>query len=338
MIVIRKKLNGIIPYRLIYWPTEAVLKELTETLPLPHYARVESATADVQRAPCIVGHHLSITLLINLQRPLGDIYKDFIDNARIRIHKAEKLGSRLDFRGYSGGADEEGLVPQFVALYNNFVRGKPTQTSPVTAEREYSFFPFADLNIAYLDGQPICGHLNLVDREGGIVRLQDGANKRFDDPATARLAGIVNVYLHWHELQKYREHGLATYDFGSLGQVQDSVGVNRFKMQFGGTIIREHNYLLAGMPRTWRTVVTLMSLLGRWQRRLEMEKAGERWREMPLEEIRRTIETSIANFQRNLQVRSSRTNVDPSERATANTERSTALAIDDRQSKASQPA
>jgi hypothetical protein len=251
-----------------------------------------------------VNHHLSLTLLVKLQRPLGEIYKDLIDNARIRIHKAEKLRSRLTVRRYHGGPDDDRLVHQFVDLYNDFVRGKPSQTAPISAAREYSFFPNADLRIAYLDGRPICGHLNLVDREVGIARMQYSANQRFQDPATARLAGIVNVYLHWHEFEQYREEGFNTYDFGSIGQVDDSVGVNRFKMQFGGTVVREHNYLMAGLPFAWRTAFQLMSRVGKkWQRRAQVEHAGDRWRDMPLEQIRQTIEASIGDYQRKLQAR-----------------------------------
>ena len=298
MIVFHRKLKGIIPYRLVYWPSEVALKELANDLPMTHYARVESANVDLESGRCIVGHHLSLTLLINLQRPLSEIYKDLIDNARIRIHKAEKLGSRLVVRRYGGGPDNDGLVPRFVDLYNDLVRGKASQAAPVSAAGEYSFFPHADLIMAYLDDQPICGHLNLVDREAGIVRLQHGANKRFDDAATARLAGIVNVYLHWHELEMYRQEGLATYDFGSIGQVDDSVGVNRFKMQFGGTIIREHNYLLAGMPLVWSSAISLMSSVGsRWQRRLRVQRAGDQWRDMTPERIRETIEAAIDDYQ-----------------------------------------
>jgi Acetyltransferase (GNAT) domain len=303
MIIIQRKFGGILPYRLIYWPTEMVLRELAENLPLTHYARVESANVDLERGRCIVGHHVGLTLLVDLQRPLADIYKGLIDNARIRIHKAEKLGARLTLRRYSGGLDEDGLVPQFVELYNDVLRGKPSQAALISVARGYNLFPSADLLMAYLDGRLICGHLNLIDRETSIARLLHSANKRFDDPATARLAGIVNVYLHWHELERYREEGLASYDFGTIGQVEDGVGVNRFKMQFGGNIVREHHYLLAGMPGAWRTVFNLMPLIrGRMQRSKRVQLAGDRWRNMPLEQIREEIEASIADYQRKQQI------------------------------------
>jgi hypothetical protein len=318
MIVIRKKFRRVLPYRLILWPTETFLKELAENLPLTDYARVAFASTDLEWGRCIVSHTVSLTLLIDLQRPLQAIYKDLIENARIRIHKAEKLGSRLDLRRYSGGPDQGRLVEQFVALYNEFARGKSLEAIPISPADVYSYFPSADLVMAYVDNQPICGHLNLIDRESGIVRLHHSGSRRFHEPATARLAGIANVYLHWYELERYRDEGLAAYDFGSLGQVEDSVGVNRFKMQFGGTIIREHNYILAGMPIVWRTAANLMRLLSpRWSRQAQVQKAGERWRDMPLELIRRTIECSIADYQHSLQVRRGGVNNESSNRRRA---------------------
>jgi hypothetical protein len=301
MIVIRKKLKGIIPYRIIYWPTEEALQDLAQNLPSTHYARVEAATPDIERRRCIVAHHLSLTLLIDLRRTLDQIYKDLISNARIRIHKAEKLGSRITLRRYRGGPDNEKLVDEFVEIYNQVVRGKPTVASPISAALVRSYFPNADLLIGYLDGRAICGHLNLVDSEVGVSRLLHSGNQRFQDQATARLAGILNVYLHWYEIEKYREEGLISYDFGSIGQVEDSLGVNRFKMQFGGTIVREHNYILAGMPLAWRMAFKVMTqLMGRWQRRVQIEKAGDQWRDMSTARIREIIESSIETYQRNL--------------------------------------
>src|SRR5437763_507343 len=179
MIVVDKKLRGIIPYRIIYWPTEAVLREMAEALPLTHYARVEATSTELEQGRCVVGHHLSLTLVLDLRRSLDELYKDLISNARIRIHKAEKLGSRVVLCRYSGGRDTQNLVEQFVALYNQLVRGKPTVASPISAGQVRGYFPHADLIITYLDERPICGHLNLVDKQVGAGRLLHSANQRF---------------------------------------------------------------------------------------------------------------------------------------------------------------
>ena len=298
MLTVSKKLKGIIPYRIVLWPTDQALKQMADRLPPIHCVRVEAANTELQNGRCVVDHHLSLTLRIDLRRKLDELFKELITNARIRVHKAEKLGDRVTIRRYAGGPDPDNLVDDFVTLYNAFVNSKTGKSFPISSDLVKSYFPHADLILMDLDAKSICGHLNLVDRDAGISRLGFSGSRRFDDQPTARLAGILNVYLHWYEIQKYREEGLHTYDFGGIGGVDDNVGVNRFKLQFGGTIVREHNYLLAGMPTLWRAVFNMFTALtARGRRRRQMERAGDRWRRMPVERIRQIIQTSVQDFE-----------------------------------------
>ena len=78
MIVIHKKLRHVVPYHLIYWPSDQVLRQFADHLPLSHYARLESASTDLDQGRCIVVHYVGLTLVIDLQRPLASIYKDLI--------------------------------------------------------------------------------------------------------------------------------------------------------------------------------------------------------------------------------------------------------------------
>ena len=301
MIIIRKKLHRVIPYRIVLWPTEATLKELADGLPWAEAARVEGTNVGLETGRCIVSSFLSLTLVLDLRRGPDRLYRDLITNARIRIHKAEKLGKRIGIRRYVEGADNDRLIDDFVSLYHQAIGGRNETMFPISRQLARSYFPTADLTVVDLDGKPICGHLNLLDREAGISRLEYSASRRFDDPETRRLAGILNVYLHWYEILKYCEEGLASYDFGGIGGADDNVGVNRFKLQFGGAIIREHNYILAGMPSLWRAVsdgFETMTVRGRRRRLLRM--AGDRWRDMEPDRIGDVIRTSVEEYERRL--------------------------------------
>ena len=305
MITITKKLKGIIPYKVVVWPTEPVVREIVENLPATHVARVESANTEVLTGRCLVNHYLTLTLAIDLRRTLDQIDKELITNARIRIHKAQKLGDRVTVRRCRSLPGQENLVEEFVQLYSNFIADKPFMF-PVSKAVISSYFPNAELILVDLDGEPICGHLNLLDKESGISRMCWSASRRFEDHATARLAGILNVYLHWYEIEKYREEGLQTYDLGGIGFLDDNVGVNRFKLQFGGTIVREHNYLMAGMPELWRPVYkTFFTVSARGRRQKQMHRAANLWRQMPLDRIRHTIVTSVQNFEDSASARNS---------------------------------
>ena len=264
---------------------------------MTHAARVESANTELLTGKCLVDHYLTLTLTIDLQRDLDQIDKDLTTNARIRIHKAQKLGDRVTVRRCRSLSGNENLIEEFVLLYSNFSAGKGF-LFPVSKAVISSYFPNAELILMDLDGEPICGHLNLLDKESGVSRMLWSASRRFEDHETARLAGILNVYLHWYEIEKYREEGFQTYDLGGIGGLDDSVGVNRFKLQFGGTIVREHNYLVAGMPKLWRPIFkTFFAVSARGRRQKQAYRAADRWREMPLELIRQTILTAVQNFE-----------------------------------------
>ena len=297
MITISKKLKGIIPYSVVVWPTESVVCEIAENLPTTHAARIESANIELLTGRCLLYHYLTLTLAIDLRRDLEQIHKDLITNARIRVHKAQKLGERVTVRRCRGLPGQEKLIEEFVHLYSNFSAGKGF-LFPVSKAAISSYFPNAELILMDLDGEPICGHLNLLDKEIGVSRMLWSASRRFEDHDTARLAGILNVYLHWYEIEKYREEGFQTYDLGGIGGLDDNAGVNRFKMQFGGTIVREHNYLMAGMPKLWHPVFnTFFAVSARGRRQKQAYRAADRWRQMPLERIRQTIVSSIQNFE-----------------------------------------
>jgi hypothetical protein len=305
MITVCKKLKGVVPYSLIFFPEDPVLEEMADRLPANQVTRVEAASLDLEHGRCLVDHHLCLTLAIDLSRRVEELYKNVAANARIRIHKAERLGDRVSIRRCSTDTGyDEALVDEFRTLYNQLAMGKRGIAWPISHATAESLRSNTDLMLAYLDGQLICGHFNLVDQRRGISRLLYSANRRFEEPKIARLSGIVNCYLHWYEILKYREEGLTSYDFGSIGQIEDGLGVNRFKMQFGGDIVREHNYLLAGMPRLWRTALKLKtSLTPSGRRRQQMERAGDRWRFMPIEQIRSVVESSIQDYEKSLATR-----------------------------------
>jgi hypothetical protein len=305
VITISKRLKGIIPYQVVVWPTESVVREIVENLPTTHAARVESANTELLTGRCLVAHYLTLTLVIDLRRDLEQIDKDLTTNARIRIHKAQKLGDRVTVRRCRSLPGHENLVEEFALLYSNFSAGKGF-LFPVSKAVISSYFPNAELILMDLDGEPICGHLNLLDKESGVSRMLWSASRRFEDHATARLAGILNVYLHWYEIERYREEGFQTYDLGGIGGLDDNLGVNRFKLQFGGTIVREHNYLVAGMPKLWRPVFkTFFAVSARGRRQKQAYRAADRWSEMPLDRIRQTIVTSVQDFEASASARNS---------------------------------
>ncbi len=289
MITIGKKLKGLIPYRIVWFPNESELRSLAAGLPPMGLARVECADADLVDAAGIVEHHLSVTLCIDLRRSPAEILAGFDSTARKRVRQAERLGGRIAIRRYNGGAENAAMLDEFVALFNKFVEHKPGAVFPISRELVESLFPHAHLFLADYDGKLTFGRLSLRDPQSGKVRHLFAGNRRFDDAESARMTAILHTYLNWHEIQVVRDAGFATLDLGGISPVDDP-GINRFKLQFGAEIARHHSYLLAGLPQVWRAAFGLFTAFtDKGRRRRMVERAGDQWRGMPLDQIYQVI-------------------------------------------------
>lgn len=297
MITVNRKLKGVIPYRIVWFPTEAALRSMGNELRSTHVARVECADHDLSGARCEIAHNLSLTLCIDLRREPDAIFNGFDATARKKVRRTERLGGRVRIRRCEGARRNDGLVDEFVKLFNDELVGhKTSKVFPISRAQLETYFPHADLFLIDLDDKLVMGRLCMRDEESGKVRQLYAANRRFDDAETARTAANLNVFLHWYELQTYREEGFATYDLGGISPVDDP-GINRFKLQFGGEIVRLHSYLFAGAPSIWRPAFALFSSITTGgKRRRVVERAGDRWRDSSPDQIRTLIERSTGEI------------------------------------------
>jgi hypothetical protein len=295
VITISRRLYNVIPYRLVWFPTEAALESMATELSPAHLARVEFTTMDAPSAPCTIIRNLSLTLWIDLRPPLEQIFGRFDATARKKVRRTERLGSRINVRRYHGEPTAGDPVGEFVELYNReLVQHKGGKVFPIPREQIKRFLHYCDLFMIDLDDKLVMGRLCMRDPEGGKVRQLYAANRRFDDPESARLAANLNVYLHWYELQRYREEGFTTYDLGGINPLDDP-GINRFKLQFGGELVRLNSYLFAGAPAAYKVALAMFStFVPRGNRRHTLERAGDRWQDMSLDQIRDVIEAGAA--------------------------------------------
>src|SRR5208282_6117575 len=80
-------------------------------------------------------------------------------------------------------------------------------------------------------------------REASRVRLILSASRRLENAEDSALAGILNRYLHWREIQCYGAEGIALFDLGGIED--DSSPITKFKLSFGGFEKVEHSFVLA---------------------------------------------------------------------------------------------
>lgn len=268
MVVIDRKIGGIVPYRVVFFPSDEILASLTERPHFSQLARLFWTTTELEKAAHVVKHEPSATVCIGLQRPLDEILKGVAKNTRYEIRQAEKLGARM--RIVRNGP---GMNAEIVALYNSLASAK-TELSNIHESELTRYEGHSDTFVSYLDDRAVCGHVLLRDTDIGRARLLFSASRRFDDRETAKLSGFLNRFLHWHEICAYREEGFGIYDLGGIRR-DKSDGITQFKMSFGGEVVTEHTYLCAGVPWLGSAARTMFEKLSTRHRRLARENNPE---------------------------------------------------------------
>jgi Acetyltransferase (GNAT) domain len=159
-------------------------------------------------------------------------------SCRYEIRRAEKMLGRVAIEVGSERANRD-----FLAVYNEFTKAKGLPELHPRWMHDNS--ARSETLVLYLDGEPLCSHLLLRDRETSIVRLLYSGSQRLESPEQAAACGALNRYLHWQEIHRYYTQGFQTFDFGGLGRPES---IARFKLSFGGTVLTQHFYLLSGVP------------------------------------------------------------------------------------------
>ncbi|HLK87706.1 MAG TPA: GNAT family N-acetyltransferase [Candidatus Binataceae bacterium] len=244
MIVIKRRLAGILSYQRIFFADEATLPSLIESLRSNEIARVFHSSRRLAPGGSIIACERTFTVCNDLRQPLERLWQGFAPYARAEIRKAQRLGDRVRI-----ACNESADARDFLAVFNEFARLKDGVT-PLSANALALYDHLADRVVLYLDGQPMVVNLVLRDRDSGRVRGLHNASRRLtvDERRQARMLGNLNRLLHWDNMRRYKEAGFSTYDWGGIGERRDD-GRSKFKMSFGGQVQEEYTYLCAGWPR-----------------------------------------------------------------------------------------
>lgn len=236
MIVLERRLKGLLHYTTAFFATPGEVETVLG----------DGGSFDLMRFFWIVGElpasyspvktELSTTVWIDLQEPIDSLWGGISKNGRNEIRNVERLADRVVVKRNSADT-----VNDFLAMFNSFARVKDG-VSPISHAVLKRYLEHADVFVAYLDDEPLCGHVYLRDRRVGRARLLYSASRRLDDPALSRQCGHLNRFLHWRDIATYRDEGFSTYDFGGIRR-EPGDGIARFKQSFGGRLIDESTVL-----------------------------------------------------------------------------------------------
>lgn len=235
------------PLKQVYFPTEAELRKLTARLPYTEHLTIMTTDALINDNPNLIYKTTVVTTCINLQEDLAAIYGKMDQLCRRMIRKAEKTkDSLMTVKNVPAAYDD------FLTLHNSFVRAKGIVDSLGLISKKQlmqSYAPVSDCWVIYHNSIPICSHLVIRDPDVKRVRLKFAASARLASREMGTLAGFMNRYLYWQEIQAYKAEGFRIYDFGGIGDRSDWLAVKQFKLSFGGYIEERNGYVCSGTLR-----------------------------------------------------------------------------------------
>jgi len=253
MVILDRAMGGMLRYLKVFLPTEDQLAELAYNLRALEVLRVFSApTTPPKGFPPIAQGWVQSTL-VDLSKGQEAVYSRMHTNCRYKVRRAEKMHDRFKI-----AMNTKAVRADFFDLYNTFAINKGNM--PLLKPRRFNeYLPHADVFMLYFEDQPTCGRLVLRDEESGTAVMLYSGTRRFEEGADTITVGLLNRYLHWHEMKTYQAAGMKRYDFGGVGPGRSKIpSVSNFKMSFGGQVTTFGLYFYAGSARAlWRLAHSL---------------------------------------------------------------------------------
>jgi hypothetical protein len=118
---------------------------------------------------------------------------------------------------------------------------------PISATEWQRTVEACDVFVVMYQDSMLAAHVLLVDYPRRARLLFSATVDRRHHPHRA-LVGPLNRFLHWCEFIHYKERGMNSYDFGGveLDKSTPTYSISRFKLSFGGDVVRENIVRLAG--------------------------------------------------------------------------------------------
>jgi hypothetical protein len=170
----------------------------------------------------------------------NDITEPFSNDTKYQVRRALK-------EGISCRTSEN--IAEFVNFYNRFATSKNLEEFRLSENDIRRFGDNLCLRAAYSpEDQVLVYHSYLIDRSIKRVRGLSSASMIHDtsvEHSNRRFIGRANRFLIYQDMLYFKELGFEVFDFGGYAyntKNKTMQGINAFKDEFGGKLIREANY------------------------------------------------------------------------------------------------
>ncbi len=182
------------------------------------------------------------TLHVDLTRETESLLLDCSKSNQYKIRRAQERDG-LSFEMLTQPSSHEVLA--FIDFYDRFAVGKGLPRCDSRLLWEIRSVDGLRISLASTEsGEVLCRHVYVTD--GRRCRLMHSAShfREVESSLERSLISRANRALHWFDIRRGKEDGLAIYDFGGYSENHTNPAVQRiheFKSSFGGYPVVEYN-------------------------------------------------------------------------------------------------
>jgi len=198
----------------------------------------------VQRPEPLTGGRFSpfYTMIVDLTQKQEEIFDKIKKDTRYEIRRGETKDG-LVFNWVESPDSE--TLHNFYRFYDSFAATKSMQ--PINRNRVGRYAEAGNLRLSRAissEGIDLVWHAYFC--LGNRARLLHSASvyRESSDSGFRSMVGRANRFLHWQDMLKLKEQGIAIYDLGGWyagNEDEAKLSINRFKEEFGGAIVEEYN-------------------------------------------------------------------------------------------------
>ena len=186
------------------------------------------------------------TAVLDLNQDLESIWMNNLSKeCRRKIRRAEASGVKcLENQHFEDFFNIRDSFNRKLGLFN-FLKLSNIKTESIKQ--------YGRLLVSEYNGKVLSGYVNIQD--DNHIEAWVTASRRLNvDKEEATLIGCANRLLLWESIKYAKTKGLKVFDFGGIWPEEEAAidkhkeGINRFKLDFGGTVVTRYNYVKIKNP------------------------------------------------------------------------------------------
>lgn len=225
--------------RTIWFPSPTEISVAISSMGMNTILTIRQAPAEPPAHILLVSRKQFLTVCIDLEQPLDDLWSEVRKSTRKQIKRALALGPEAEIRLNSAGCDMD-----FLSVFNDFAAAKGHRVPMRLREFRETRSATTDVFIVYYRNVPMVVNMLLRDKSLGRVRGLYLASTRLQGDEQSGLVSTLTRYLRWYEFQHYKASGFSVFDVGGIPGLDHPRA--EFKQSFGGHVVTEHDCTYAG--------------------------------------------------------------------------------------------